>query len=102
MKKVKLSTAIAVFFLLSVFLFFLFKQNIIVIWWIVIFIGVLINAYFIRGIIKIVKKWNRENLKPIEVKLHWAILLRKKLLINGSWKWNAWVRDYSAWAEVNL
>lgn len=35
-------------------------------------------------------------------KLHWAIRLRKKLLIKGTWKWNAWVRDYTAWAEVNL
>jgi len=29
-------------------------------------------------------------------KLHWAIRLRKMLLINGSWKWNAWVRDITA------
>lgn len=35
-------------------------------------------------------------------KLHWAIRLRKKLLINGSWKWNALIRDWTAWAEVNL
>lgn len=35
-------------------------------------------------------------------KLHWAIRLRKKLLIKGTWKWNAWVRNLTAWAEVNL
>ena len=32
-------------------------------------------------------------------KLHWAIRLRKVLLIKGSWKWNAWVRDFTAWLE---
>ena len=36
-----------------------------------------------------------------ESKLHWAIRLRKKLLINGNWKWNAWVRDITAWLEYN-
>lgn len=30
------------------------------------------------------------------IKLHWAIKLRKILLIRGSWKWNAWVRDITA------
>ena len=32
-------------------------------------------------------------------KLHWAIRLRKKLLIPGTWKWNAWVRDITAKIE---
>ena len=31
--------------------------------------------------------------------MHWAIRLRKKLLIPGSWEWNAWVRDITAWIE---
>ncbi len=31
--------------------------------------------------------------------MHWAIKLRKKLLIPGSWKWNAWVRDITAKME---
>ncbi len=31
--------------------------------------------------------------------LHWAIRLRKRLLIPGSWKWNAWVRDVTARLE---
>ncbi len=30
---------------------------------------------------------------------HWAIRLRCRLLIPGSWKWNAWVRDITAWLE---
>ena len=34
-----------------------------------------------------------------DCKLHWAIKLRKKLLINGSWKWNAWIRDLTALLE---
>ena len=33
-------------------------------------------------------------------KLHWAIRLRKILLVNGSWKWNAWVRDFTAKIEI--
>ena len=33
-------------------------------------------------------------------KLHWAIRLRKALLINGSWKWNAWIRDITARLET--
>lgn len=32
-------------------------------------------------------------------KLHWAIRLRKRLLINGSHHWNAWVRDITARME---
>jgi len=32
-------------------------------------------------------------------KLHWAIRLRKYLLIRGTWKWNAWVRDITAKLE---
>lgn len=35
----------------------------------------------------------------MEYKLHWAIKLRKALLINGSWKWNAWLRDFTAYLE---
>ncbi len=35
-------------------------------------------------------------------KLHWAIRLRKKLLIKGSWRFNAWLRDITAWAEMNM
>ena len=35
-------------------------------------------------------------------KLHWAIKLRKALLIKGSWKWNAWVRDYTALLERKI
>jgi hypothetical protein len=31
-----------------------------------------------------------------ETKLHWAIRLRKCLLIPGSWSWNAWIRDFTA------
>jgi len=38
----------------------------------------------------------------MENKLHWAIRLRKKLLIKGTWKWNALVRDYTAWLETNF
>ena len=33
-------------------------------------------------------------------KLHWAIKLRKKLLIKGTWKWNAFLRDWTAWLEL--
>ena len=40
--------------------------------------------------------------KQISDKLHWAIRLRKRLLINGSWKWNAWVRDYTAKLESSI
>ena len=25
--------------------------------------------------------------------------VRKALLIRGSWKWNAWVRDFTAWLD---
>lgn len=35
-------------------------------------------------------------------KLHWAIRLRKILLINGSWKWNAWIRDVTAQLETKF
>lgn len=35
-------------------------------------------------------------------KLHWAIKIRKTLLIKGSWKWNAWVRDITANLEVRF
>ena len=51
-----------------------------------------------------VQSWYRQaaiaNLE--NKKLHWAIRLRKKLLINGSWKFNAWLRDVTAWLEVNV
>lgn len=33
-------------------------------------------------------------------KKHWAIRLRLLLIIPGSWKWNAWVRNASAWLET--
>lgn len=33
-------------------------------------------------------------------KLHWSIKLRKALLIKGSWKWNAWIRDITAKMEM--
>jgi len=32
-------------------------------------------------------------------KLHWAIRLRKMLLINGTWECNAWIRDFTAMLE---
>jgi hypothetical protein len=32
-------------------------------------------------------------------KLHWAIRLRRVLLIPGSWRWNALVRDVTAKLE---
>lgn len=32
--------------------------------------------------------------------LHWAIRLRKRLLIPGSWRWNAWLRDVTGALEV--
>ncbi len=38
----------------------------------------------------------------MRTKLHWAIRLRKKILISGSWKWNAWVRDFTATLETNF
>lgn len=31
--------------------------------------------------------------------LHWAIRLRKGLLIRGSWKWNSWIRSITAKME---
>jgi len=31
--------------------------------------------------------------------MHWAIRLRKRLLVRGTHKWNAWVRDITAWLE---
>lgn len=38
----------------------------------------------------------------LDNKLHWAIKLRKRLLIKGVWKWNAWLRNITAWLEINL
>jgi len=35
-------------------------------------------------------------------KLHWAIKLRKVLLMPFSCKWNAWLRDFTAYLEVTL
>lgn len=35
-------------------------------------------------------------------KLHWAIRLRKALLIKGIGKWNAWLRDFTAKLETIL
>jgi len=32
-------------------------------------------------------------------KQHWAIRLRLRLLCNSPSKWNAWVRDATAWLE---
>lgn len=32
---------------------------------------------------------------------HWAIRLRLRLLVPGSWKWNGWVRDVTAWLELH-
>lgn len=32
--------------------------------------------------------------------LHWAIRLRLLLLIPGSWRWNGWVRGWTAWLET--
>ncbi len=32
-------------------------------------------------------------------KMHWSTRLRLLLLIPGSWKWNAWVRDMTAGLE---
>ncbi|MCH7826421.1 MAG: hypothetical protein IIC75_00370 [Bacteroidetes bacterium] len=37
-----------------------------------------------------------------EAKLHWVIRLRKRLLRNGSWKFNAWLRNVTGWAELNI
>lgn len=31
--------------------------------------------------------------------LKWPIRLRLWLLVSGSWRWNAWVRDITAWME---
>ncbi len=44
------------------------------------------------------------SVKKSEVleQLHWAIRLRKKLLINGTWKWNAWIRDFTAKLELKF
>jgi hypothetical protein len=36
------------------------------------------------------------------VTLHWAIKLRKKLLIPGTWKWNSWIRSITAKLEANF
>lgn len=36
------------------------------------------------------------------MKLHWAIRLRLKLLIKGTWKWNAIVRDITAKLEMSF
>lgn len=41
-----------------------------------------------------------KNNKSDSPKLHWAIRLRGVLLIKGSWKWNALVRDYTARMEM--
>jgi len=38
----------------------------------------------------------------MDEKLHWAIRLRLFLLIPGSWKWNGWVRDFTAYLEVKF
>jgi hypothetical protein len=34
--------------------------------------------------------------------LHWAMRLRKRLLWTGSHRWNAWVRDFTAWLEIHF
>lgn len=34
--------------------------------------------------------------------MHWAIKWRLRLLIPGTWKWNAWVRDVTAWLEIKF
>lgn len=31
--------------------------------------------------------------------MHWALRARKALLIPGSHRWNAWLRDATAWLE---
>lgn len=32
-------------------------------------------------------------------KQSWPIRMRLRMLITGSWKWNAWVRDFAAQLE---
>jgi hypothetical protein len=32
-------------------------------------------------------------------RIHWAIKLRKALLIPGTWKWNSWVRSITGKLE---
>ena len=34
--------------------------------------------------------------------LTWPIRLRKRLLLRGSWAWNAWVRDITAKLELRF
>lgn len=34
--------------------------------------------------------------------MHWAIRLRKRLLLGRDSRWNAWVRDITAKLERNL
>jgi hypothetical protein len=34
-------------------------------------------------------------------RLHWAIRLRKRLLVPGPHRWNGWVRAATAWLEVH-
>jgi len=36
------------------------------------------------------------------MKLHWAIKIRKLLLIKGTWKWNAWLRDITGQLELKF
>jgi hypothetical protein len=35
----------------------------------------------------------------ITTRHHWAIRLRKRLLLRRASRWNAWVRDFTAWLE---
>lgn len=34
--------------------------------------------------------------------MHWAIRARKRLLINGTHRWNGWIRGVTAWLEVHI
>lgn len=36
----------------------------------------------------------------IATNLHWAIRLRNALLINGTWKWNSWIRNITGKLET--
>ena len=48
------------------------------------------------------RPYERETTEPFSFGVrshHWAIRLRRRLLIRGSWKWNRWVRDATAWVE---
>ena len=43
--------------------------------------------------------YDKDGIKRPRAASHWSIKLRLLLLLPGSWAWNAWVRDTTAFLE---